>query len=138
MIRANFFTLLFPSSFLSSSCFADLEAYNKLMDVERVSVFKVGKELSYVLKSGTIIGDCIIRQAKFYSDERYILVLRKTTGNALTNKFNTDHDFTLSTPSWFLEDNKTKSLTNRNSGKALYGMYYSTLNVKIQKSKKMD
>ena len=108
------------------------------MDVERVSVFKVGKELSYVLKSGTIIGDCIIRQAKFYSDERYILVLRKTTGNALTNKFNTDHDFTLSTPSWFLEDNKTKSLTNRNSGKALYGMYYSTLNVKIQKSKKMD
>ncbi len=135
MKKINFFTLLLLA--FSVSCYADSnEAYKKLMDVDSVSVLQTGKKLSYVLKPGTIIGDCEIRQAKFYSDIQFVLVLRKTTGNALTNKFNRDHVYYVSNPSWIYEDADIVNIRHKYTGKTFMGMYYSTLNVKLQKSRK--
>ena len=119
MIKAYIVTLGLLVSF---SSFANFK-------IETLNVKETGKDLSTLIPEGTEIGDCIVRQSKFYSDKEYVIVVKKK------GIMNSENAFQFMSPSKYKSDDKT--LVIRNIAK--YENFFSKTNREFRlKVKKLN
>ena len=128
MRLVNIFTLLLLISFsnvASSKLRADVG-----YDTKTVSVQDTGRDLADLLRPGTIIGDCIVTNAKFYSAKEFVIQVKKTNGNILSKQLNAINSFQIVNPSWYSSNNSTMKIKNIVKYENMFSVQFRELQVK--------
>ena len=78
-------------------------ADSKMRKGEMIDLQETGKDLLTLIPEGTIIGDCVVRESKFYSDKEYVIIVKKN---------NMDNAFQVINPSKYSTYDKTLIIKN--------------------------
>ena len=120
MKKSYIATLVLLISFLS---FAD----SKMRKSELIDIQETGKDLSTLIPEGTIIGDCVIRESKFYADKEYVIIVKKLNGNNIENAFQVIN------PSKYTSNDEFLIIKNTTKYKNLFSKTNRELKLKVVK-----
>ena len=91
---------------------------------ETIDLQETGKDLSTLIPEGTVIGDCVVRESKFYSDKEYVIIVKKD---------NMDNAFQVINPSKYSTNEKTLIIRNITKYKNMFSKTDRELKVKAVK-----
>ncbi len=102
-------------------------ADSRVRKKEVIDLQSTGKDLSALLPVGTVIGDCIVRESKFYSEKEYVIIVKKKSGS------NNENAFQVINPSKYSSSDKTLIIRNLTKYKNLFSNTYRELKMKVIK-----
>ena len=91
---------------------------------ETIDLQETGKDLSTLIPEGTVIGDCVVRESKFYSNKEYVIIVKKN---------NIDNAFQVINPSKYSTNEKTLIIRNITKYKNMFSKTDRELKVKAVK-----
>ena len=91
---------------------------------ETIDLQETGKDLSTLIPEGTVIGDCVVRESKFYSNKEYVIIVKKN---------NIDNAFQVINPSKYSTNEKTLIIRNITKYKNMFSKTDRELKIKAVK-----